>query len=52
MQHFCSNQGGKPRYDIHNMTNFEENMANNVRKLREQTMKLAVFHKKKYLKSI
>ena len=51
-QHFCSNQGGKPRYDIHNMSNFEENMANNVRKLREQTMKLAAFHKKKYLKSI
>jgi hypothetical protein len=34
------------------MSNFEENMAGNVRKLREQTMKLSAFHKEKYLKSI
>lgn len=35
-EHYCNNVGGKPRYDIHNIKNFEDNLRNNwitIRKL-------------------
>jgi len=55
--HFCSNDGGAPRYQINNNRNFAGKMGEhftiNTQKLRDDTMKLAETHKqliKKYLK--
>jgi hypothetical protein len=44
-QHFCSNMGGEPRYDIDNQKGFHTFMKDNVKKLREKTMKLASNHR-------
>ena len=32
--HLCNNVGGKPRYDIHNIKNFQENIQNNWAQIR------------------
>jgi len=44
--HFCSNQGGEPRYDINGNELFMMNASQNVLALREKTMALAQKHKK------
>ena len=44
-QHYCSNDGGEPRYTIHNSTAFTNNLANNTQKLRKETAALAERHK-------
>jgi hypothetical protein len=33
-EHFCNNVGGKPRYDIHNIANFGENLRTNWKTIR------------------
>lgn len=44
------NEGGQPRYDIHNLKNFSGpngmTFAMNVNKLRNETQQLANYHKK------
>ena len=45
-EHFCSNDGGNPRYEIDNNTSFKNNFRKNTEELREKTYKLAQFHKK------
>ena len=47
--HFCSNQGGQPRYIINNNTEFLKNneiAQRNVNELRKNTMNLALKHRK------
>ena len=47
--HFCSNQGGEPRYIINNNTDFLKNneiAQRNVNELRKNTMNLALKHRK------
>tara|TARA_A100001015_G_scaffold314330_1_gene423543 strand:- start:1131 stop:2582 length:1452 start_codon:yes stop_codon:yes gene_type:complete len=49
--HLCINNGGQPRYDIHNIPNFTGNgnrliFQNNTIKLRNETQQLANYHKK------
>jgi len=48
--HFCSNDGGSPRYDVNNNSNFNGpmglNFKRNIDKLRNDTFKLAQNHKK------
>ena len=48
-QHFCSNDGGAPRYEINNNKNFAGKMGQNfninTNKLRDDTNKLAERHK-------
>ena len=47
--HFCSNQGGEPRYIINNNTEFLKNneiAQRNVNELRKNTMNLALKHRK------
>ena len=48
--HLAVNEGGQPRYDIHNLKNFASNnqmtFAMNVNKLRNETQQLANYHKK------
>ncbi len=47
--HFCSNQGGEPRYIINNNTDFLKNneiAQKNVNELRKNTMNLALKHRK------
>ena len=48
--HFCSNDGGSPRYDVNNNNNFNGpmgmNFKRNIDKLRNDTAKLAEKHKK------
>lgn len=43
--HFCSNEGGEPRYDINGNDSFMKNPQENVSALRQQTMALAQKHK-------
>ena len=43
--HFCSNMGGEPRYDIDNNKDFRNSMSNNVNELREKTMMLSLKHR-------
>ena len=48
-QHFCSNEGGQPRYTINNDRNFQRNMKTYQRKtmnLRRETFEMATRHKK------
>ena len=33
-QHFCKNAGGRPRYDIHNIKGFENDLQNNWKNIR------------------
>lgn len=44
-QHFCSNQGGEPRYEIDNNVNFRSEIQKNVIELRTKTVALAEEHK-------
>ena len=44
-QHFCSNQGGEPRYEIDNNVNFRSEIQKNVIELRKKTVALAEKHK-------
>ena len=44
--HYCSNNGGKPRYIINNDVHFLENARENTNRLREETYRLAQKHKK------
>ena len=46
-KHFCSNEGGQPRYDINNNSNFKDKFAENTMKLRKETYELAQTHKRK-----
>ena len=51
-KHFCSNDGGQPRYEINNDNKFRDNFQNNLSKLRADTFELAQKHKeliKKYI---
>jgi hypothetical protein len=51
--HYCSNEGGKPRYAIHNNPYFMDDYKKNVDKLRKNSKELAESHKcliEKYLK--
>ena len=55
--HLSVNNGGQPRYDIHNIKNFtgpnNQTFAANVNKLRNETQQIANYHKKlieKYVK--
>jgi hypothetical protein len=50
--HFCSNNGGTPRYEINNNSKFRDDFQNNLIKLRADTLELAQKHKeliKKYI---
>ena len=54
-KHYCSNEGGLPRYAINNNSSFMKNYKYNVEKIRKSSRDLADTHKKKliqYLKSI
>lgn len=51
-QHFCSNQGGEPRYTINNTTNFLMNVQVNTSALRQSTYVLAQKHKQKLIQKI
>ena len=48
--HLSVNNGGQPRYDIHNIKNFSgpnnQTFAANVNKLRNETQQIANYHKK------
>lgn len=44
-EHFCSNEGGVPRYVIHNDDNFRSDLMNNTVKLRADTERLVNIHK-------
>jgi hypothetical protein len=46
-KHYCTNEGGKPRYKINDNATFMENYKYNVEKLRSSSRKLADKHKKK-----
>jgi hypothetical protein len=43
--HYCSNDGGQPRYTINNSATFVSNLAANTQKLRLDTAVLAERHK-------
>ena len=47
--HLAVNMGGKPRYDIHNIKNFDrqppKQFSENVNKMRQQTHELSQQHK-------
>lgn len=45
--HFCSNDGGTPRYEINNNSNFRDDFRDNTDKLRKDTYILAQGHKKR-----
>jgi hypothetical protein len=45
--HFCSNDGGNPRYDINNNSNFKNDFRKNTENLRKSTFELAQTHKRK-----
>lgn len=44
-QHFCSNQGGQPRYEINNDTKFKQDFSRNTQILRQNAYILAQEHK-------
>ena len=44
--HFCSNDGGPPRYEINNDKNFKKDFQKNIENLRKSTYNLAQQHKK------
>ena len=46
-KHYCTNEGGKPRYKINDNATFMENYKYNVEKLRSSSRKLAENHKSK-----
>jgi hypothetical protein len=48
-KHYCSNEGGTPRYDINNNSFFMNNYKYNVEKLRKSSRDLAEVHKNKIL---
>jgi len=53
--HFCSNDGGTPRYEINNDPHFTFNnhvFRNNLERLRSETMTLANQHKEKIMEYI
>lgn len=50
--HYCSNDGGQPRYIINNDINYNRNMMNNTIKLRNYTSKLVNRDKKVLLNYI
>jgi hypothetical protein len=41
-QHYCSNEGGEPRYIINKNKSFLKDYKNNVNKLRETTQKQGI----------
>ena len=43
--HFCSNDGGEPRYHINNNSHFHDNFQMNLQKLRYKSYQLAQKHK-------
>lgn len=47
INHYCSNEGGQPRYDINNNANFKDNFSENTNNLRKNTYNLAHEHKRK-----
>lgn len=47
INHYCSNEGGQPRYDINNNANFKYNFSENTNNLRKNTYNLAQEHKRK-----
>jgi hypothetical protein len=47
LNHYCSNEGGQPRYEINNNVKFREKFSENTTKLRKNTYTLAQEHKKK-----
>ena len=52
-KHYCSNEGGTPRYAINNNSSFMKNYKYNVEKIRKSSRELAERHKNKislYLK--
>jgi hypothetical protein len=54
-KHYCSNEGGNPRYAINNNSSFMKNYKYNVEKIRKSSRDLAETHKYKlinYLKTI
>ena len=54
-KHYCSNEGGNPRYDINNNSSFMKNYKYNVEKIRKSSRDLAESHKYKlinYLKTL
>lgn len=54
-KHYCSNEGGTPRYAINNNSSFMKNYKYNVEKIRKSSRQLAESHKYKlinYLKTI
>lgn len=54
-KHYCSNEGGNPRYAINNNSSFMKNYKYNVEKIRKSSRDLAESHKYKlinYLKTI
>lgn len=50
--HFCSNNGGQPRYVINNDINFKNNFNQNTEYLRKQTYNLAIKHRQKIIKYV
>lgn len=48
-QHFCSNEGGRPRYDVDQNPEFWNNYQINVGKLREDTLKMALKDREKII---
>lgn len=49
LNHYCSNDGGSPRYNINNDINFIQNYSNNFDKLKNEVNKIAELDKKKIL---
>jgi hypothetical protein len=49
-KHYCSNEGGNPRYDINNNSSFMKNYKYNVEKIRKSSRELAESHKYKLIK--
>ena len=45
--HYCSNDGGNPRYVINNNNNFTNNFKDNITELRKKTFELAKLHREK-----
>jgi hypothetical protein len=46
-EHFCSNEGGLPRYEVNNDPNFVDDYRNKVTELRKKTYELAQSDKQK-----
>lgn len=50
INHFCSNEGGKPRYDVNNDPNHWENYYENTKAIRDNAYKLSQKYKPKIAK--